>query len=137
MVNAITTCLLFRAVYTNISLALPQSHTIVKKLFSGSSKELSLIQKQITEMEICLLNQWEMVEEALHEGNVHEASIAALKYQSDLEYYFKLNSGMVKLYENDIEKLKMRQSEDRVSTSQKEQILNNVKELERLCSIGL
>ena len=88
-------------------------------------------------MEICLLNQWEMVEEALHEGNVHEASIAALKYQSDLEYYFKLNSGMVKLYENDIEKLKMRQSEDRVSTSQKEQILNDVKELERLCSIGL
>lgn len=88
-------------------------------------------------METCLLNQWEMVQKALHEGNVHEANIAALKYRSDLEHYFELNSGMVKLYENDIEKLEMRQSEDPLSTSQKEQILNEVKELECLCSIGL
>ena len=55
-----------------------------------------------------------MVVELLNESNVHEASIAALKYQSDLEHYFELNSAM--LYENDMEKIKMRQAQDPVST---------------------
>ena len=80
----------------SLSAASSHSHNIVKKLFSDS-KELSKIQKELADMELGLVNEWEMVVEGLCESNTDEACIAALKYQSDLEHYFKLNSAMVQL----------------------------------------
>jgi hypothetical protein len=108
---------------------------IVKELFSGASNEISELQKQLTEVEQIMVQEWEVLSEKLDANP--QANIAASKFKSKFEQYTTLNSVLVKLYEKEIDKLQKTHVEDQISPVQKKQMLLEVKELENLCCLGL
>ena len=61
------------------------------------------------------------------------ANIAASKFKSKFEQYITLNYVLVKLYENEIDRLQKMHVKDQISPAQKKQMLLEVKELENLC----
>ena len=73
----------------------------------------------------------------MDEGKINEAKMAVFRYQSYLEHYIALNSGLCKLYEKEIYNVQTTHSEHPMSMSQKQQIFNEIKEMEHLCSFGL
>ena len=57
----------FRILYTNLALrSTTSSHTVAKELFAASSKEISDIQRQLTELGTCLTHEWNVVVEAVN-----------------------------------------------------------------------
>lgn len=113
------------------------SHTVAKELFAASSKEISDIQRQLAELENCLIHEWNMVVGAVNTNNMDEAKITALKHQSHIKHYRSLNTAIVNLYEKEIDKLKQTGSEYPVSVLQQQQIVNEVREMKHFCLLGL
>ena len=128
----------FRILYTNLALrSTTPSHTVAKELFAASSKEISDIQRQLTELETCLTHEWNVVVEAVNGNNMDQAKVAALKHQSYLKRYCSLNIAVVNVYEKEIGKLKETGSEYPISVLQQQQMAKEVKEMEHFCSLGL
>ncbi len=115
---------------------MPSSH-VAKELFSHTSKEISELQKQVADLEQNILMEWEGLVEELDADNIDQAKICALKYKSKLAQYIDLNTLLVKLYQNEINKLQKLNLDDEINDAQKKQISAEVKQLERLCSLGL
>ena len=103
------------------------SHTLAKELFAASSKEISDIQRQLTELETCLTHEWNVVVEAVNSNNMDQAKVAALKHQSYLKRYCSLNTAVVNVYEKEIGKLKETGSEYPISVLQQQQMAKEVK----------
>ena len=90
----------FRILYANLALrSTTPSHTMAKELFAASSKEISDIQRQLTELETSLTHEWNVVVEAVNGNSMDQAKVAALKHQSYLKRYCSLNTAVVNVYE--------------------------------------
>ena len=91
----------------------------------------------MADLEQNILMEWEGLVEELDADNIDQAKICALKYKSKLAQYIDLNTLLVKLFQNEINKLQKLNLDDEINDAQKKQILAEVKQLERLCSLGL
>ena len=116
--------------------SMPPSH-VSKELFSDTSKEISELQKQVADVEQTVLTEWESLVGELSADNIDQAKIYALKYESKLAQFIDLSALLVKLYQDEINKLQKLNLDDKMNDVQKKQISAEVKHLERLCSLGL
>ena len=117
-------------------MTLPTSD-IVKEVFSETNNEISELQKQLTEVEQIMVQEWGSSFEKLDANITPQANIAASKFKSKFEQYITLNYVLVKLYENEIDRLQKMHVKDQISPAQKKEMLLEVKELENLCCLGL
>ena len=115
---------------------MPPSH-VSKELFSDTSKEISELQKQVADVEQNVLMEWEGLVGELSADNIDQAKIYGLKYENKLAQYIDLSALLVKLYQDEINKLQKLNLDDKMNDAQKKQISAEVKHLERLCSLGL
>ena len=115
---------------------MPPSH-VSKELFSDTSKEMSELQKQVADVERTVLMEWEGLVGERSADNINQAKIYALKYESKLAQFIDLSALLVKLYQDEINKLEKLNLDDKMNDGQKKQISAEVKHLERLCSLGL
>lgn len=114
------------------------SINVGKELFCEvESNEIEKLQAQLAHVQDAMLMEWDtlVVEHDAH--NYEHAKITSLKYQMKHEQFIKLNSALVRLYENEIQKLHTLNVEDHLSEEQKKHILNEIKEIEHLCSLSL
>ena len=107
---------------------MPPSH-VSKELFSDTSKEISELQKQVADVEQNVLMKRGGLVGELSADNIDQARICALKYESKLAQYIDLSALLVKLYQDEINKLQKLNLDDKMNDAQKKQISGEVKHL--------
>ena len=125
--------------YSNVSLKseVPLKSMQPKQLFHEEDSNILQLQKQLGEAEKHLVDEWNSIRQAINEQDIDQVKLATVNYQSSLELYMKLNSTIVQIYSKKIDVLKHENTEDTISSSQKEQLKKEFKALECLCTLGL
>ena len=122
-------------IYTNLEI---KSFTRKPKvLFAEDNNDIERMKKEIVIMEEQLSLIGEEINAAFSSSNIEVARTLSSKYNLSLQSYFKLNSALVTLYENKIKKLESNEGEIPISMSQKEQIAKEMKEMEKICCLGV
>lgn len=114
-----------------------RTQAVFKELFAAEDTDLTHLRQQVMQEESQLVEEWNTLREALNEGDTSQVNMRVLSYQAKQERFLKLNSAVMQIYSKKIDTLKQENAEDRVSDSQKSQLKKEIKELERLCCIGL
>ena len=102
---------------------MPPSH-VSKELFSDTSKEMSELQKQVADVERTVLMEWEGLVGEPSAENINQAKIYALKYESKLAQFIDLSALLVKLYQDEINKLEKLNLDGKMNDEQKSNTWN-------------
>lgn len=100
------------------------------------SDEILGLQNEMSMKEKSLVGGAAEVVSALDGDNTEFAWELSKKYQGNLEQYLKLNSALITLYESTLRKLDGSDAE-KISSSQQEQVEKEIKEMEKICSLGI
>ncbi len=108
-----------------------------KELFSEDSAEMFGLQGKLKEMEDEMVEDADGVLTALDNDDSESARTLAVKHNVKLQQYFKLQSSLVTWYESKLKMLRADKGVSAISKSQKEQIEEEMRQMEDICFFGL
>ena len=108
-----------------------------KQLFGEKDKDMQTLCKEMGDMEQRLAESGNAIAAALDDKNFDGAKELTTNYNVMLHQYFIMTSALVKMYEKKIVALSVSKEQPPISKTQEEQINKEVKELEKICCLGL